>query len=186
MSEHTSISSGIAARYATALFELASADKALLALEQDVDALDGALAESEDLRRLISSPLYLRDDQERAIGAVAEKMGLGALTANTLRLMAEKRRLFVLLQFLDLLHSLIAEAKGEVTAEVTAAAELTEDQARALTETLEARIGKDIKLKTAVDASSIGGLVVKVGSKMIDTSIRTKLDALKNAMKEVG
>lgn len=186
MSEPSSISSGIAARYATAVFDLARDDKALPQLEKDVDALEAALTESADLRTLISSPLYTRAEQAGAIGGVAAKMGLGALVANTLGLMAEKRRLFVLPQLIAALRALIAEEKGEVVAEVASATKLTKAQSDKLVKALKAKIGKDIKLKTTVDESLIGGLVVKVGSKMIDTSIRSKLASLQNVMKEVG
>jgi F-type H+-transporting ATPase subunit delta len=186
VSESASISSGIAARYASALFELAKDEKALGVLEGDVDALDAALSASADLRDLISSPLYSREDQGAAIAAVAAKMGLSALFANTIALMAQKRRLFVLPQLVTQLRGLIATEKGEITAEVTSAAALTPAQVKALADTIKARVGKDVKLKTAVDESLIGGLVVKVGSTMIDTSIRAKLSSLQNAMKEVG
>ena len=113
-------------------------------------------------------------------------MGLGEIVGNTLRLMASKRRLFVLPQLITSLRGLIAEEKGEVTAEVRSAKELTPAQRDALAAKLKASIGKDVKLKTTVDETLIGGLVVKVGSKMIDTSIRSKLAALQNTMKEVG
>lgn len=186
MSETASISSGIAARYATALFDLVKEAKGLKALEGDVDALDAALAASADLRDLISSPIYSREDQGNAIAAIAAKAGLSPLLTNTLALMAQKRRLFVLPQFVADLRARIAAEKGEVTAEVTAAAELSKDQARKLAETLKASVGKDVKVKVAVDESLIGGLVVRLGSTMIDTSIKSKLAALQNAMKEVG
>jgi len=186
VSEPASISSGIAARYATALFDLALEEGALYAMEGDVDALDAALADSADLRDLISSPLYGRDEQGAAIVAIAGKMGLTALTANTLALLASKRRLFVLPYLLADLRGRIAAWKGEVTAEVTAAAPLSNDQWVRLAETLKARVGKDVKLKVTTDESLIGGLVVKLGSTMIDTSIKSKLAALQNAMKEVG
>lgn len=186
MSEPASISSGIAARYATALFDLALEEGALYAMEGDVDALDAALSDSADLRDLISSPLYGRDEQGAAIVAIAGKMGLSALTANTLALLASKRRLFVLPYLLADLRGRIAAWKGEVTAEVTAAATLSNDQWVRLAETLKARVGKDVKLKVTTDESLIGGLVVKLGSTMIDTSIKSKLAALQNAMKEVG
>lgn len=186
VSEPASISSGIAARYATALFDLAREEGGLQALEGDVDAIDAALADSADLRDLISSPLYSREDQGNAVTAIAAKMGLSPLTANTLGLMAAKRRLFVLPQLVSDLRARIAAAKGEVTAEVTAATALTGDQTAALAETLKARVGKEVKVKLAVDESLIGGLVVRLGSTMIDTSIKSKLAALQNAMKEVG
>jgi F-type H+-transporting ATPase subunit delta len=186
VSEPASISSGIAARYATALFELARDDKALKALEADADALGEALEASADLRAMIASPVISREDQAAAMAALAKKMKLSALTANTLALMAGKRRLFVLAQLVADLKARIAEEKGEVTAEVTAAAALSADQAKKLAATLKARVGKDVKLKVTVDEGLIGGLVVKLGSTMIDTSVRSKLAALQNAMKEVG
>ncbi len=186
VSEPASISSGIAARYASALFELAKEAKAIPALEADADALTAALSASADLRTMIASPVVTREDQSNAIGAIAAKMKLSVLTANTLLLMAAKRRLFVLPQLLVDLAARIANEKGEVTAEVTSAAALTADQANKLAATLKARVGKDVKLKTAVDESLIGGLVVKLGSTMIDTSVKAKLAALQNAMKEVG
>ncbi|WP_435257890.1 F0F1 ATP synthase subunit delta [Thioclava sp. FR2] len=186
MSETASISSGIAARYAAAVFDLAKEAKALKALEADTDALAAALDASADLKSLIASPVVSREDQARAIGAVAAKMKVSDLVANTLQLMASKRRLFVLPQMLADLAARIAEDKGEVTAEVTSAAELSADQAKKLAATLKARVGKDVKLKTAVDESLIGGLVVKLGSTMIDTSVKARLAALQNAMKEVG
>jgi F-type H+-transporting ATPase subunit delta len=186
VSEPASISLGIASRYATALFGLAKESGALKALEADIDALRAALAASPDLYTVISSPMISRDDQGRAIGAVAAKMGLNALTANTLALMAQKRRLFVLPQLLSDLADRIAEEKGEVTAEVASATALTAAQTKRLVATLKARVGKTVKLNTTVDESLIGGLVVKLGSVMIDTSVKAKLAALQNAMKEVG
>jgi F-type H+-transporting ATPase subunit delta len=186
VSEPASISLGIALRYASALFELARDDKALKALETDTTALTETLAGSADLRAVIASPVISREDQAKVIAAIAAKMGLGALMSNTLALMADKRRLFVLPQFLTALTDLIAAEKGEVTAEVTAARALTAAQSKKLAETLKARVGKTVKLKTTVDESLIGGLVVKLGSTMIDTSVKAKLAALQNAMKEVG
>ena len=186
MSEPASISSGIAARYATALFELARETGVIAALESDADALTAALSTSADFGTLISSPVITRDDQARSMAAIAAKMGLSTLTANTLQLMAAKRRLFVLPQVLTSLAARIAEEKGEVTAEVTSASALSAEQAETLAATLKARVGKDVKLKTTVDESLIGGLVVKPGSTMIDTSVKAKLAALQNAMKEVG
>ena len=186
MSEPASISSGIAARYATALFDLSKEEKGLKALEGDVDALDAALSGSADLRSLISSPLVSREDQGNAIAAIAAKMGLSGIVSNTLALMAQKRRLFVLPQLIADVRARIATEKGEMTAEVTSATKLSAAQAKALAATLKASVGKDVKLKTAVDESLIGGLIVKLGSTMIDTSIKSKLAALQNSMKEVG
>ena len=186
MSEPASISSGIAKRYATAVFELSKESKSLKSLEAEVDALEGALTESADLRTLITSPVYTRDQVAAAITAVAAKMGLSQIVAGTLGVMATKRRLFALPQVLASLRAMIAAEKGEVTAEVTSAQALSDAQQASLADVLKARVGKDIKLKLTVDESLIGGLVIKVGSQMIDTSIRAQLAALRNSMKEVG
>jgi F-type H+-transporting ATPase subunit delta len=186
VSESASISLGIAQRYALALFELSKDAKALTALETDLDLLSGALSESRDLRSMIGSPLLGREDQSRAIAAVAAKLGLSKLMSNTLALMASKRRLFVVPQLLSDLRTRIAAEKGEVTADVTSATKLTAAQASKLAEALKAKVGKDIKLNATVDESLIGGLIVKLGSVMIDTSVKARLAALQNAMKEVG
>ena len=186
MSEPASISQGIAERYATAVFDLARDEGQLPALENDVDALDGALTESAELRAMVNSPVYTRDDQQAAISALAAKLGVGPLVANTLALMGSKRRLFVLPQLVSSLREMIAEEKGEVTAEIASATALTDAQTEKLSQTLASQIGKTVKIKTTVDESLIGGLVVKVGSRMIDTSISAKLANLQNAMKEVG
>lgn len=186
MSETASISSGIAARYAAAVFDLAKEAKALKALEADTDALAAALDASDDLKAMIASPVVSREDQAKAMAAIAAKMKVSDLIGNTLQLMASKRRLFVLPQMLADLAARIADEKGEVTAEVTSAAALSAEQSKKLAATLKASVGKDVKLKTAVDESLIGGLVVKLGSTMIDTSVKAKLSALQNAMKEVG
>ncbi|MGR3374716.1 F0F1 ATP synthase subunit delta [Pseudooceanicola nanhaiensis] len=186
MSEPASISSGIAARYATAVFDIAKGDNGLDALEQDIDTLDAALKDSADFRDLIGSPVYSRDAQGKAVAALADKMGLSGTMKNTLGLMASKRRLFVLPQLVAVLREKIAEHKGEVTADVVSAKALTKTQSEKLSKTLAASVGKDVKINATVDESLIGGLVVKVGSRMIDTSIRSKLNSLQNAMKEVG
>ncbi len=186
VSETASISLGIATRYATAVFELAKDGGALKALEADIAALSDALSVSPELRAAIASPVVTREDQGNVIKAIGTKLGISALMANTLALMAEKRRLFVLPQLLTNLADQIAVEKGEVTAEVTAARALTAAQSKKLAETLKARVGKTVKLNTTVDESLIGGLVVKLGSTMIDTSVKAKLAALQNAMKEVG
>jgi F-type H+-transporting ATPase subunit delta len=186
VSETASISTGIAGRYAAAMFELARDEGAMPRLEADVDTLDAALKDSADLRRLIASPLYGREEAGRAIDAVAAATGLSASFRNLLGLMAQNRRLFVLPQLVVRLRAMIAEAKGEVTAEVTSAKALTKAQSERLAGVLSAGAGKDVRIVATVDESLIGGLVVKIGSKMIDTSIRSRLMALQNTMKEVG
>ena len=177
---------GIAARYAKAVFELAKEDKAVAKVEADLDALEAALADSADFRALISSPVYSRDEQAGVIAALAKKMGLSAIVSNVLALMSNKRRLYILPQMVQALRAAIAEDKGEITAEVTSAKALTKTQADKLAKALASSVGKSVKINATVDEKLIGGLVVKMGSKMIDTSIASKLNSLQNAMKEVG
>ena len=186
VSEPASVSMGIAERYATAVYELVKEEKAIASLESDIAELGAAMAESADFNALISSPVYTRDEQQAAITALADKMSLSAVMKNTLSLMGSKRRLFVLPALLRALKDKIAEDKNEVTAEVVSAKALTKAQADKLAATLKARVGQDVTIDATVDESLIGGLIVKVGSKMIDTSIRSKLAGLQNAMKEVG
>lgn len=181
-----SISADIAGRYAQALFDLARDSGGIDALSGQLDDLALAYDASQDLRDLTLSPLYDRQQQETAIGALAGRMGLAPELANTLRLMARNRRLFTLPQFLARLRDLIAEAKGETTADVVSAQALTDEQKVRLADTLAAKSGKTVKLNARVDESLIGGMIVKLGSQMIDSSIRSKLASLQNAMKEVG
>ncbi|MGH1368481.1 MAG: F0F1 ATP synthase subunit delta [Maritimibacter sp.] len=186
MSEPASISTGIAQRYAKAVFELAKESNKLKAVEADLDQLDAALADSPEFVSLITSPVYSRSEQASSVAALAKKMKLSPSVAGVLGVMAEKRRLFVLPQLISALRIQIAEDKGEVTADVTAAKAMTKAQQDKLAKALKSSIGKDVKINLAVDESLIGGLVVKVGSKMIDSSIRSRLNALQNSMKEVG
>lgn len=186
MSEPASISSGIAARYATAIFEIAQEAKRLPKLEASLDELSSALDVSADLRDVITSPVISRADQAKAMTAISEHLKLVPALSRGLGLMAQNRRLFVLPQLIVQLRALIAEHKGEVTADVISAKAMTKAQSEKLAKTLKANIGKDVKINATVDESLIGGLIVKVGSKMIDTSIRSKLSSLQNSMKEVG
>jgi F-type H+-transporting ATPase subunit delta len=186
VAETSSLSASIAGRYATALFELAQESGTLEQTEADIAQLSDALEASEDLRSLISNPIYTRDDQARAIAAVGQALGLSDLTGNLVGLMAAKRRLFVLPQLVQTFRALMAEHRGEITAEVTAAKALSDAQLASLAETLKGAIGREVNLNVKVDEDIIGGLIVKVGSKMIDTSIRSKLASLQNVMKEVG
>ena len=186
MSDQASTSKGIAKRYATALFDLASETDDISSLEKNVETLTQAINESPDLNSLISSPIYSRDQQKNAIGAIAKKMGVSAVMINTLSLMAEKRRLFVVPTFLSVLNDLISESKNEITAEVVSAQSLSKGQVEKLGKSLKKNFGKDVKIKATVDPTLIGGMVVKVGSRMIDTTIRAKLNSLQNTMKEVG
>lgn len=186
MSEPASISTSIAGRYATAVYDLAKDGKKVKAIETDLGTLSDAMADSSDFNALIHSPIYSRDEQGTAIAALAEKMKLSPIMANTLALMATKRRLFVLPQLVVALRAAIARDNGEVTADVISAKALTQTQSDSLSKSLKAKLGKTVTINATVDETLIGGLVVKVGSKMIDTSIRSKLNSLQNAMKEVG
>lgn len=186
MANSVSMSQSIAGRYAQAVFDIVKEEGGLDALAQQTGDLQAALHDSVDLRNLIASPIYSRDQQSSAISALADKMNLSATLANTLKLMAQNRRLFVLPQLVDRLQALIAEERGEVTADVTSAIALTDEQQKRLTQTLAEKSGKTVKLNTRVDEGLIGGMIVKMGSQMIDSSVRSKLASLQNAMKEVG
>ena len=186
MSEPASISAGIAERYATAIFEIAQEENSLDALESSVNDLGTAVNESAELRTVLASPLISREEQGAAIAALSDKMGLAPVMQNVLGLMAKKRRLFVVPQMVAALRDLIAEERNEVTAEVISATALSDAQTESLSKSLAENVGKTVTINASVDESLIGGLIVKVGSKMIDTSIRSKLNSLQNAMKEVG
>jgi F-type H+-transporting ATPase subunit delta len=181
----TSIST-VAGRYATALFELALESNALAAVEKDLDGFAGLLAESADLTRLIRSPVFAADDQARAVGAVLDRAGISGLVGNFIRVVAGNHRLFVMPAIITEFRRLLAENRGETTAEVTSAEPLNDRHVGELKAALKAALGKDVTLDTRVDPALIGGLIVKVGSRMIDGSVRTKLNSLKLAMKEVG
>ena len=186
MSEPASISASIASRYATAMFNLAKEGKALPALALDIDAIEVALKVSKDLSMMIASPLVSRHDQGKAVVALASAMGLSQIAAHTMSLMAQNRRLFALPHLITDVRGRIAAENGEMTAEVISVVKLSAAQAKKLAATLKASVGKEVKLSIVVDESLIGGLIVKLGSTMIDTSIKSKLAALQNAMKEVG
>lgn len=186
MAVSATLTTGIAGRYATALLELAEEQGALDQVEADLKAVRQALHDSEDLRTAVSSPLYKRDELSAAMAAVAEAMGVSEITRNVIGLMAQKRRLFALGDVCDAYVARMAERRGELTAEVKVAAPLSDEQRTALADALKAAFGRDVNLDETVDESLIGGLVVKVGSKLIDTSIRSKLAALQNTMREVG
>lgn len=186
MSEPASISQGIADRYAGAVLDLAREDGSEARIEADVDALDAALAESADLRALIASPIYSRAEQGQAIAALAGRMGLSATMTNVLRLMADRRRLFVLPQLIAQLRARLLAGRGEAEAEVTSAVALTPEQEARLAQALSGSEGRRIRLRTRVDPSLLGGMVVRLGSRMIDTSVRARLDRLTTTMKEAG
>ena len=186
VSDSASMSSGVAKRYAKAIFGLAKEDKKIEPLSMDLTSIGDALQISEELNQLISSPVYNRLDQENAILAISDRMGLSDLMKSSLGLLAMKRRLNILPTLIEEVKAYIAEDKGEVTVNITSASTLSDNQTKDLTKSLEKTIGKEIKIEAIIDESLIGGLIVKVGSKMIDSSIRSKLANLQNIMKEVG
>lgn len=186
VAQSASISANIAGRYAQAVFDIARDEKGIDALADGVDALAQALDVSAELRGVIASPILGRSDQTRAISALADKLGLPVALANALALMGQNRRLFTLPQFIARLRALIAEARGEVTADIVSAQPLSDAQAERLRATLAEKSGKIVNLNARVDESLIGGMIVKLGSSMIDSSVKSRLSALHNAMKEVG
>jgi F-type H+-transporting ATPase subunit delta len=180
------IVSGMAGRYATALFELALEEGALDAVRADLDRFDALLAENPDLSRLVRSPVFSADDQIRALAAVLDKSGIGGLAAKFLAVITANRRLFAVRLIIRDFRRLVAHHKGEVTAEVTLAEKPSDAHLAAIKSALNTVTKKDVQVEINVDPAIIGGLVVKLGSRMVDTSLRTKLNAIKHAMKEVS
>ena len=175
--------SGLAGRYATALFELAVEQDALDAVANDLASLRAMLDESADLRRLVASPVIGREDQGRAMAALAARANFGALAGKFIGLLASNRRLFALADTIRAYDTLVAARRGEVTADVTSARALSDAQTQALITSLKNATGREVRLKSSVDETLIGGLVVKVGSRMIDASLKSKLQSLRLVMK---
>jgi F-type H+-transporting ATPase subunit delta len=173
-------------RYATALFELASEEGKATEVERDLNAFQAAIDSSDDLLRLVKSPVFSADDQVAAVSAIVEKMGLGATTANFIKLVAKNRRLLALPDMVKAYRAILADARGEISAEVTSAEPLKPEQLSRLKDELRSALGRDVRLTETVDADILGGLIVKAGSKMVDSSLRTKLINLKVAMKGIG
>ncbi|WP_191059516.1 F0F1 ATP synthase subunit delta [Geminicoccus harenae] len=186
MSARTATSSGLAARYAQAMFELASEQGALDQVGTDLDKLDRAIAESPDLARLIASPVVTREQHASAVSAVADELDLSEITRKFLGVLAAKRRLFALPSIVSSFRARLAEQRGEVTAEVASAQPLDQKQLAALTDAVTAYSGKKVRLDTKVDPSLIGGLVVTVGSRQVDASLKRKLQQLDVAMRGLG
>jgi F-type H+-transporting ATPase subunit delta len=180
------IVSGMAGRYATAVFELACEENRLDQVMADLDRFDALIAESPDLLRLVRSPVFTVEQQQGALVAVLDRAGISGIAANFLRLVAANRRLFAVRDMVLALRALVAQYKGEVTAHVTVAETLADRHLAALKDALKSVTGKDVTLDIKVEPAIIGGLVVKVGSRMVDASLKTKLNSIKHAMKEVG
>jgi F-type H+-transporting ATPase subunit delta len=178
------IVSGMAGRYAVALFDLAREANTIDAVKGELDRFDALIAESPDLGRLVRSPVFSAEEQQRALSAVLEHAGIGGLTEKFLKLVTSNRRLFAVRDMIKAFRELVADHKGEATAEVTVAEALKDEHVAALKSALKAVSGKDIDLSIKIDPAIIGGLVVKLGSRMVDSSLRTKLNAIRHAMKE--
>ena len=175
---------GVAARYASALFDLAQETQATDAVKTDLERFDRLIAETPDLARLVRSPVFSADDQLKALAPVLDRAGIGGLAAQFIKLTAANRRLFAIRDMVRAYRDLVALAKGEATANVTVAEQLKPEHLAALRAALKAVSGKDVDLDVKIDPALIGGLVVKLGSRMVDSSLRTKLNAIKHAMKE--
>ncbi len=186
MANSESITSGVTSRYASALFDLALSEKKIPAVEKDLERFDKLVAGSEDLKRLVISPVFSADEQYRAIDALLTKAKITGLVGNFVRVVAKNRRLFAMQGMLKAFRELVAEHRGEVSADVTVAKALTATQSKELKAALKSVVGKEVALNATVDPSILGGMIVKVGSRQIDTSIKTRLSSLKLALKEVG
>ena len=179
--------SGVAGRYASALFSLAQDDRQTEAVAQSLSKLDALIAESPDFQRLVRSPVFSAGDQLKALDAILAREDIGGITANFVRLITVKRRLFYIRDMIAAYRKLYDASRGVTRAEVTSATALTDANVLALKEQLRAASGgREVELETKIDPSIIGGLVVRLGSRMVDGSLRTKLNAIRIAMKEVG
>lgn len=186
MADTSQQTSGVAERYAQSLFELALEANAVDQVRADLDRFQAMIDESDDLKRLIASPVFSADDQARAVSVLAERAGISGYVGNFVKVVASNRRLFALPGMIRAFREIAARHRGEVTAEVVSAHALSQAQEDELKSALKGVTGKDVAIDVTVDPSILGGLIVKVGSRQIDTSLRTKLSTLKLALKEVG
>ncbi|WP_208026663.1 F0F1 ATP synthase subunit delta [Rhizobium leguminosarum] len=186
VADTSQLTSGVAERYASSLFELALEQGAVASVTADLDHFQTMLDESADLKRFVASPVFSAEDQLKAIVAISEKAGISGFFANFLKVVARNRRLFALPGMIKAFRIIAANYRGEISAEVTSAHALSQAQETELKVALKSVTGKDVTIAVTVDPSILGGLIVKVGSRQIDTSLRTKLSTLKLALKEVG
>jgi F-type H+-transporting ATPase subunit delta len=180
------VMAGVAGRYASALFDLAHEQNQLDEVDRDLSTFQGMLDQSPDLGRLVRSPAFAAEEQERALGAVMDWASIGATTGNFLKVVTRNRRLFAAEDMIKTFRTLLARHRGEVAAEVKSAVALTEQQLAALKDKLRANYGKDVRIAASVDPSLLGGLVIKIGSRMFDSSLKTKLTNLKVVLKGTG
>lgn len=186
MSAQNSVLEHIARPYASALYDLAAGAKAVPATEKSLDAISTLIDQSADFSRFLGSPVIAADTKSQALDSIIAKSKTPTLVKNFLKLVAKNGRLFALSTMIAGFKNIAAKERGEVSADVTSAAPLSKVQLKSLADTLKKKIGKTVTLNSHVDPSLIGGLQVKVGSQMIDSSLKTKLTAMKIAMKEVG
>ncbi|MGO4571909.1 F0F1 ATP synthase subunit delta [Microvirga sp. 2TAF3] len=177
--------SGVAQRYASALFELAQEANSVDAVAGDLDRFGRLIQESADLQRLIRNPVFTAEEQAGAIGAILDKTGISGLAGNFIRLVASKRRLFALPDMIRAYRELVADAKGIVRAQVMLAEQPSDKVMNEIKAALRDVAKADVALDVKIDPSLIGGLIVKMGSRMVDASVRTKLNSIRLAMKEV-
>ncbi len=177
---------GLAGRYTAALFDLAEKDKLLDRVDADLGQIGQMIEASADLNRLIRSPVISRDDQGRAMDAVLDKAGMCKLTRNFVGILAQNRRLFALKAMIAAYQALLAAKRGEATAEVVSVKPLTKKQLDAIGGALKKAIGSEVTIDAKVDDGLLGGLIVKIGSRMVDSSLRTKLQQMRFAMKGIG
>jgi F-type H+-transporting ATPase subunit delta len=175
--------SGVPGRYANALFQLASEQKSVDKVGSQLATFQAAIEGSEDLSRMVRSPVFSADDQVAAVEAICAKGAIDGIALNFIKLVARNRRLPAVDQMIKVYQTLVATSKGEIEAEVTSAEKLSDKHIKDIKAALKASLGRDVQLSTRVDASILGGLIVKVGSRMVDNSLRTKLQNLKIAMK---
>jgi F-type H+-transporting ATPase subunit delta len=179
----TSLAAGLAGRYATALYELADEAKQLDTIASDLARVRAMIDESDELRRMISSPLISREQQAKSIDALVVQAGVGDLTRRFVRIVASNRRLFALRSIIEVFTRMLAERRGELTAEVISARPLSPQQAEAVNAALRGAVGRKISMDLKVDSKLLGGLRVKVGSRLVDASLASKLQRLQLAMK---
>jgi F-type H+-transporting ATPase subunit delta len=180
------MTAGVAGRYASALFELANEQNQLDEVDGDLGKVQSLIDQSEDLARLVRSPAFAAEEQERGLSAVMDWASVGATTGNFLKVVTRNRRLFAAEDMIKSYRALLARHRGEVAAEVKSAVALSEQQLAALQDKLKATYGKDVRLDAQVDASLLGGLVIKIGSRMFDSSLKTKLANMKVVLKGAG
>ncbi|WP_416898869.1 MAG: F0F1 ATP synthase subunit delta [Minwuia sp.] len=183
--DHSTIS-GISGRYATALFELANEQGSLDDVKSDLAAISAMLDESADLQSVVRSPVISRDDQAKAMAAVLDAAGTGQTVKNFVGVVAQNRRLFALRGMIRAYNQLLSQHRGEIAASVTSAQPLSDEQQQKLADALKQAMGRDVNIETSVDEGLIGGMIVRVGSRMVDFSLSTKLAGLRLSMKGVG